>query len=213
MRAYHEAGKIRILLADDHAILREGVAAILNTEPDIEVVAQAGTGRKAVDLYREYRPDIGLIDIEMPDGDGPETISVIRQFDPSARLIVLTTYLGEEDIYRAMSAGAKGYLLKGETPEVLTGCIRAVAAGGIYLPGNIAEKLAEQLPGEDLSGRELDVLRLLVTGKTNLEIAGTLGITESTVKFHVNHVLSKLRVTDRTQAVVTALRKGLVGLS
>jgi two-component system NarL family response regulator len=213
MRAYREAGKIRILLADDHAILREGVAAILNTEPDIEVVAQAGTGRKAVDLYREYRPDIGLIDIEMPDGDGPEAISVIREFDPGARLIVLTTYLGEEDIYRAMSAGAKGYLLKGETPEVLTGCIRTVAAGGIYLPGNIAEKLAERLPGEDLSGRELDVLRLLVTGKTNLEIAGTLGITESTVKFHVNHVLSKLRVTDRTQAVVTALRKGLVRLS
>jgi two-component system NarL family response regulator len=207
------SGKIRILLADDHAILREGVAAILNSEPDMVVVAQASTGRKTVDLYRELRPDVGLIDIEMPDGDGPEAISVIRQFDPGARLMVLTTYLGEEDIYRAVSAGARGYLLKGETPEVLAGSIRTVHSGGRYLPGPIAEKLAERLPGEELSSRELDVLRLLVEGKTNLEIARQLSITESTVKFHVNHVLSKLHVSDRTQAVVAALRKGLVRLS
>jgi len=148
----------------------------------------------------------------MPDGDGPETISVIRDFDPKARLIVLTTYLGEEDIFRAMSAGAKGYLLKGETPDVLTGCIRTVAAGGRYLPPAIVEKLAERLPSEGLSSREFEVLRLLATGNTNLQIASTLGITESTVKFHVNHVLAKLGVTDRTQAVLVALRKGLVRL-
>lgn len=204
--------KITILLADDHTLLREGVAAILGTEPDFEVVAQAGTGRAAVDLYRKHMPLVGLVDIEMPDGDGPEVISVIREFDAKARLIVLTTYLGEEDVYRAMSAGAKGYLLKGESPEVLINAIRTVAKGGRYLPPSIAEKLADRLPGEELSARELDVLRLLAAGKTNLDIASSLGITESTVKFHVNHVLSKLGVADRTQAVIAAVKRGVVRL-
>ena len=207
------AAKLRILLADDHSILRQGVASILNSEDDMEVVAQAGSGRKAVDLYREHRPDIGLIDIDMPDGDGPETISVIRTFDPNARLVVLTTYIGEEDVYRAMSSGAKGYLLKGEEPEVLLSVIRKVAAGGRHIPQQIAEKLSDRLPGDNLSVREVEVLEKMVEGKTNLEIAGNLSITESTVKFHVNHILSKLRVADRTQAVVAALRRGLVRLS
>lgn len=205
--------KLRILLADDHHILREGVAVILNTEPDMEVIAQAGTGRQAVNLYREHRPDVGLFDIEMPDGNGPEAISIIREFDPQARLIVLTTYVGEEDVFRSISAGAKGYLLKGETPDALITCIRTVAAGGKYFPKEVAEKLADRLPGEGLSERETDVLRLLALGKTNAEIAGQLNISESTVKFHVNHIFAKLRVTDRTQAVIAAIRKGLVRLT
>jgi len=205
--------KIRILLADDHAILREGVAAILNLEPDMEVVAQAATGRMAVNLYREYRPDVGLIDLEMPDGDGAEAISLIREFDAKARLMVLTVYSGEEDVYRSMSAGAKGYLLKSETPKIMTDSIRVIADGGRYLPPEIARKLADRLPREALSTRELEVLRLLVAGNSNSEIGLKLDISESTVKFHMNHVLAKLGVADRTQAVVTALRNGLVRLS
>ena len=208
-----ENAKIRILLADDHAILREGVASILNSKVDLEVIAQAGTGRKAVDLYRLHRPDVGLIDIEMPDGDGPETVSVIRAFDPEAKLIILTTYFGEEDVYRSIAAGAKGYLLKGEDPDILLECIHKVARGGKYIPNAVADKLVDRMPGDELSTREIEVLELLAKGKTNQEVADTLNIAESTVKFHVNHILSKLRVTDRTQAVVSALRKGVVRLS
>jgi two-component system NarL family response regulator len=192
--------KIRILLADDHAILRE-------------VVAQAGTGRKAVDLYREWRPDVGLIDIDMPDGDGPETISIIRSFDPQAKLIVLTTYIGEEDVYRSIAAGARGYLLTGEEPEILLNCIWKVAQGGRYIPPAVAEKLIDRMPGDELSDREIGVLELLVEGKNNQEVAVALKITESTVKYHIGHILSKLRVADRTQAVIVALRRGLVRLS
>lgn len=204
---------LRVLLADDHVILRQGLASLLNMEADMQVVAQAGTGRTAVDLYREHHPDIGLIDIEMPDGDGPEAISVIRTFDPAAKLIVLTTYIGEEDVFRAMSAGAKGYLLKDEEPEVLMACIRKVAAGGKHISGQVAEKLSDRMPGEQLSDRETDVLRLLAQGKPNADIARTLGISESTVKFHMNNILSKLHVSDRTQAVVVASRRGLLRLT
>ena len=203
----------RILLADDHVLLRQGLASLLNMESDMQVVAQAGTGRKAIDLYREHRPDIGLIDIEMPDGDGPETISIIRTFDIAAKLIVLTTYIGEEDVFRAMSAGAKGYLLKDEEPDVLMACIRKVAAGGKHISNEVAEKLSDRLPGEQLSDRETDVLRLLAQGKPNIDIARSLAISESTVKFHMNNILSKLHVSDRTQALVVASRKGLLRLT
>lgn len=204
---------LRILLADDHIILREGLASLLNLEPDMEVVAQAGTGRKAVDLYREHRPDVGLIDIEMPDGDGPEAIAAIRDFDPAAKLVVLTTYMGEEDVFRAMRAGARGYLLKDEEPDTLMACIRKVAAGGKHITGQVAERLSDHIPGEQLSDRESDVLRLLAKGSQNSEIGRSLGISESTVKFHMNNILSKLHVSDRTQAVVVATRRGLLRLN
>lgn len=204
--------KIRILLADDHPLLREGIAALLNRQPDFEVVGQAGTGRITVDLWRQLRPTIGLIDLDMPDGDGAEAVSVIREFDPGAKLVIVTTYFGEEDIYRCISSGAKGYLLKGETPEVLAACIRTVVAGGRYIPASIAEKLADRLPAQNLSDREMDVLRLVAEGQSNADIADQLGITEGTVKFHVNHLLSKLGVKDRTQAVIAAAKRGLIRL-
>lgn len=204
---------LRILLADDHVILREGLASLLNTESDMQVVAQAGTGRKAVELYREHRPDVGLIDIEMPDGDGPETILTIRDFDPAAKLVVLTTYMGEEDVFRVMSAGAKGYLLKDEEPDMLMACIRKVAAGGKHISIQVAEKLSDRMPGEQLSDREIEVLRLLAQGRSNADMARALAISESTVKFHMNNILSKLHVSDRTQALVVASRKGLLRLT
>jgi DNA-binding NarL/FixJ family response regulator len=176
---------IRILLADDHAILREGVALMLNAEPDMIVVAQAATGRKAVDLFREHRPHIGIMDMDMPDGDGAETIASIRTFEPDARLIVLTTFIGSEDVFRAISAGAKGYLLKGEDPDEFLACIRKVAAEGRYVPPVVAEQFSDRLPEDALTDREMAVLKCLVEGKSNTETATELHVTESTVKFHL----------------------------
>jgi DNA-binding NarL/FixJ family response regulator len=204
---------IRVLLADDHTILREGVASILNSQEDMRVIAQAGTGRRAVECYRELRPDVMLVDIVMPDMDGPEAIALIRDFDPQARAIVLTTFVGEEDVYRSLSAGAKGYLLKGEEPAVMLACIRKVVAGGRHIPSLVTEKFMDRIPDDALSARELDVLKLLVAGKSNQEAATTLAISESTIKFHVNHILAKLNAADRTQAVIIALRRGLVRLN
>jgi DNA-binding NarL/FixJ family response regulator len=204
---------IRVLLADDHTILREGVAAILNSQEDMEVIAQAGTGRRAVEYYRALRPDVMLIDIVMPDVDGPEAISLVRDFDPQAKAIVLTTFIGEEDVYRSLSAGAKGYLLKGEEPAVMLACIRKVVQGGRHIPSQVSDKFMDRVPDDALSTRELDVLKLLVEGRSNQEAATALSISESTVKFHVNHILAKLNAADRTQAVIIALRRGLVRLN
>ncbi len=204
---------IRVLLADDHTILREGVASILNSQDDMEVVAQAGTGRRAVESYRELRPDVLLIDIAMPDVDGPEAIAMIRDFDPQAKAIVLTTFVGEEDVYRSLSAGAKGYLLKGEEPAVMLECIRKVVQGGRHIPPQVTDKFMDRIPDDALSARELEVLKLLVEGKSNQEAAASLSISESTIKFHVNHILAKLNAADRTQAVIIALRRGLVRLN
>ncbi len=204
---------IRVLLADDHTILREGVASILNSQEDMEVIAQAGTGRGAVECYRELRPDVMLIDIAMPDVDGPDAIALVREFDPQAKAIVLTTFIGEEDVYRSLSAGAKGYLLKGEDPAVMLTCIRKVVQGGRHIPAQVSEKFLDRIPDDALSARELEVLKLLVEGKSNQEAAAALSISESTIKFHVNHILAKLNAADRTQAVITALRRGLVRLN
>jgi two-component system NarL family response regulator len=203
----------RVLLADDHAILREGVASILNSQDDMLVIAQAGTGRRAVECYRELRPDVMLIDIAMTDVDGPEAIALIRDFDPQAKAIILTTFVGEEDVYRSLSAGAKGYLLKGEEPAVMLACIRKVVQGGRHIPSQVSDKFMDRIPDDALSARELEVLNLLVEGKSNQEAAATLSISESTIKFHVNHILAKLNAADRTQAVITALRRGLVRLT
>ncbi len=207
-----DRSQIKVLLADDHAVVREGLAAIIERRSDLSVVAQAVDGRDAVEMYERHKPDVCLIDLKMPVMDGVAAISSIRSIDPKARIIVLTTFDGDEDIYRGLKAGAKGYLLKDISPERLAKAIRAVHAGGRAVPAEIAQKLAERFPNEELSERERDVLTLLVAGMSNLEIGVDLSISESTVKFHVHHILAKLGATDRTQAVIVALKRGLAHL-
>lgn len=203
---------INILIVDDHAIVRQGFAALLKTVPGFAVVAEAGDGEEAVELYRRHRPDVTLMDLRLPRMNGVDAIARIRQESPGARIIVLTTYDGDEDIYRAMQAGAKGYLLKGMDLKELTDAIRTVHAGKSRIPSQVAEKLAERMSGATLTARELEVLQLIVAGKSNKDIGNTLFISEATVKTHVNSLLSKLGVEDRTQAATTALQRGIVHL-
>jgi two-component system NarL family response regulator len=203
---------IRILIADDHPVVREGLAAIIESERGMTVIAQARDGREAVELFRQERPHVALIDLKMPELDGVETITAIREEFPHAALLVLTTYDHDEDIYRCLRAGARSYLLKDTPPAELLEAIRAVSEGQRHLPEAIANKLAEHVMYPDLTERELEVLRLMAAGKSNREIGADLFITEGTVKAHVNNILSKLSVGDRTQAVTTALRRGLVPL-
>jgi two-component system NarL family response regulator len=203
---------IRILIADDHPVVRQGLAAIIESERGMTVVAQAKNGREAVELFRRERPHVALIDLKMPELDGVETITAIREEFPHAALLVLTTYDRDEDIYRSLRAGAKAYLLKDAPPAGLLEAIRAVSLGQRHMPPEIAEKLAEHVMYPNLTERELEVLRLMAAGKSNREIGADLFITEGTVKAHVNNILSKLGVSDRTQAVTTALKRGLVQL-
>lgn len=203
---------ISVLIVDDHAVVREGLAAILQSQQTITVVGQAEDGHRAVEMYRRYRPDVCLMDLAMPRMDGASAIVAIRAEDPHAKIIVLTTYEGDEDIYRALRAGAKGYLLKDTTAERLLNAIRTVSSGGRDLPPEVAQKMAERIPVDQLSDRENDVLHLLVQGKSNQEIGDELGISEGTVKSHMNRILAKLGVGDRTQAVIVALRRGLAKL-
>ena len=203
---------IRILIADDHAVVREGVAAILSLEPDMEVVAQASNGREAVELFQKHRPDLALMDLRMPEMDGVQAITAIRQDFSDARIIVLTTYDGDEDIYRGLRAGARAYLLKAGPREELLDAIRAVHAGQTHIPPDVAAKLVVRMSGRELTARELEVLQLMAAGKSNQEIGGALFVTESTVKAHVNSILSKLNVSDRTQAVTAAIKRGLIHL-
>lgn len=203
---------IRLLIADDHAIAREGIVAIVSQAEDMEIVAEANDGDVAIALYREHQPDVGLIDLRMPTVDGVGTITQILAEFPKACLMILTTYNTDEDIYRGLQAGAKGYLLKDTTSEDLLGAIRTIHKGRKYIPPEVALKLAERINSSDLTEREMDVLRSLVSGKSNQEIGTDLSITEGTVKFHINNILTKLGVGDRTQAVVTALKRGLIRL-
>ncbi len=203
---------IRVMLADDHPIVLEGMAAIVAREPDLEIAGLASDGLQAVAKFREHQPDVVLMDLRMPELDGVAAISAIRAMRANARIIVLTTFDGDEDIYRALRAGAQGYLLKDVMPDELLNAIRAVHAGGRLIPARLAQKVAGRLASDDLTEREIDVLRLLVEGLSNAEIAGRLSITEGTVKFHVKHILGKLGVADRTQAVIAALRRGLARL-
>jgi DNA-binding NarL/FixJ family response regulator len=204
--------KIRIMVIDDQAVVRQGFAALINTVADMEVIAEGINGQQAIDLYRKHKPDITLIDLRMPVVGGVEAIATIRREFPNARLIVLTTYDGDEDIYRSLQAGAKGYLLKDVFFEELETAIRTVHAGSRRIPPAIAERLAERMSGSDLTAREMEVLELIVRGQSNKEIGASLGISEATVKSHINNLLSKLGVTDRTQAATTALQRGLVHL-
>ncbi len=203
---------IRVLLADDHPVMRQGLALILDNENDMTVVDQAGNGQEAVALFRRHRPDVTLLDLRMPVMGGVEAITAIRAESPSARLVLLTVYDGDEDIYRGLRAGARAYLLKDTPCDEILETIRAVHAGHKHIPSPIGAKLAERVNGQELSEREREVLRLMAKGKSNQEIGAALRISESTVKFHVNHILSKLEVSDRTQAVIIALKRGIASL-
>lgn len=203
---------IRILIADDHPIVREGLAAMINRRSDMTVVGEAGTGREAVELFRREKPDVTLMDLQMPELGGVQAITAIRAEFPSARFVVLTTFDGDEDIYRALQAGAQAYLLKDTPREELLDAIRAVQAGQKRIPSEVAAKLADHLTASELTEREREVLKLIVAGKSNKEIGAALGIAEGTVKIHVNNLLAKLGVSDRTQAVTEALKRGLVHL-
>lgn len=204
--------KIRIMVIDDQVVVRQGFVSLINTVPDMEVIAEGINGQQAIDLYNRHAPDITLIDLRMPVVGGVEAITAIRSDFPEARLIVLTTYDGDEDIYRSLQAGAKGYLLKDVFFEELETAIRAVHAGSRHIPAAIAMRLAERMGSSDLTSREMEVLELIVRGQSNKEIGASLTISEATVKSHINNILSKLGVSDRTQAVTTALQRGLVHL-
>ncbi|MEH2125153.1 response regulator transcription factor [Nostoc sp.] len=203
---------IRVLIVDDHAIVRKGLATIINRDPEMTAIAQAEDGQQAIALFREYQPDVTLMDLRMPQMPGVEAITAICAEFKAARIVVLTTYDGDEDIYRGLHAGAKGYLLKDAKPNELLSAIRTIHRGQQYIPPEVGAKLVQRMSNPELSERELDVLRLMAQGMSNLEISTTLSIGESTVKSHVNRILSKLGVNDRTQAVITAVKRGIVSL-
>lgn len=204
---------IRILVVEDHHVVRQGLIALLKTVPDMVVVADASDGVQAVDLFRQHRPDVTIMDLRLPKMSGVEAITAIRRENPGARVIVLTTFDGDEDIYRALQAGARGYLLKDMFGEELMEAIRTVHAGRTRIPGPVAQRLAERMGGPNLTPREYEVLELIVAGRSNKEIGSDLSISEATVKSHINSILSKLGVSDRTQAATTALQRGIVHLT
>jgi DNA-binding NarL/FixJ family response regulator len=204
--------RIRILIADDHSVVREGLVSLVKRKADMAVVGEASNGREAVDLWKEHRPDITLLDLRMPELDGVGAIKEIRGLDENARIVVLTTFDGDEDIYRAIKAGAKGYLLKDSAREALMECIRKVHSGETCIPPDLAAKLADRVSGEALSAREIEVLQRIAAGKSNKEIGAELFISEGTVKTHVKSIFSKLDVVSRTEAVANASRRGLIQL-
>lgn len=205
--------KLTVLIVDDHPLMRLGVAAIINDQLDMEVVAQAGTGEQAVSLYGLHKPHVTLMDLRLPGMSGVEAIRAIRKENSRARFVVLTTYEGDEDVHQALEAGAQGYLVKGMSPEALIDALRRVHAGNRVLPPPIARSLEARAPNSELSRREHEVLALIAQGRNNKEIASALGITEGTVKCHVTMILSRLGVSDRTQAVVAALQRGIVHIN
>jgi len=204
--------KIRVLIADDHVTVIAGLASIIGLQGDMTVVAEAANGREAVDLWRKHRPDVALLDLRMPVLDGVGAMNEIRLEDASARIIVLTTYDTDDEIYRAIKAGAKGYVLKDARREELLDCIRRVSRGETSIPPPLLEKLAAGVSSETLTGRELDVLTLLARGKSNKEIGMNLYISETTVKAHLRSIFTKLNVLSRTEAIAAASRRGLVQL-
>ena len=207
-----KAKSIRVLIVEDHNVVRQGLVALLNVVEGLEVVGEAADGQEAIAQIRRHQPDVTLIDLRLPRLSGVDVIERIRMESPQARFIVLTTYDGDEDIYRALKAGARAYLLKGMTSEELIATIHAVYEGKSYIPPAIAERLAERVGAQELTPREHDVLELIVRGKSNREIAAELEVSEATVKTHINSLLGKLGVTDRTQAATAAIQRGIVPL-
>src|ERR1700689_2191457 len=203
---------IRILTVDDHPLLREGIAALVNAESDMKLVAEASNGQEAIEQFRLHRPDVTLMDLQMPALNGIEAIIGIRSEFPEARIIVLTTYAGDVQVVRALKAGARGYILKGHVRRELLDAIRAVHAGQKRIPPEVAAELAEHAAEDELSSREIDVLRLIAGGNANKEIAGQLFIAEDTVKSHVTNILAKLGANDRTHAVTIGLKRGIIEL-
>jgi len=204
--------KIRILIADDHYIVRMGLVALVNTEPDMEVIAEAADGAQALDLFAKHQPDLALLDLRMPGKTGIQTTMDIRSRFPSARILMLSAFHGDEDIYRALHAGAQGYVLKSSTGDKLVPALRAVAAGQDWIPREVASLLASRKMLEELTSREVQILKELAKGFANKEIADALNISEYTVKGHLKSILGKLRVADRTEAVTTAIQRGIIHL-
>ena len=202
--------RMSVLIADDHSVVRQGVVSLIEDTADMRVVGEASNGREAVELWKKHRPDVTLLDLRMPELDGVGAIKVIRAADENARIIVLTTYDGDEDIYRAIQAGAKGYLVKDVPCEALMDCVRRVHRGDTCVPVHLAAKLAQRVSGESLSQREIDVLKLIADGKSNKEIGSALFISEGTVKSHLKRIFTKMRVISRTEAVANATRRGLI---
>jgi two-component system, NarL family, response regulator len=207
-----DATSIRVILVDDHPVVRFGLAAIIGLQPDMTVAGEAGSGEEACALCQRQPADVLLMDLRLPGMSGVDAIRTLRKQQPKLRFIVLTTYDGDEDIHRALAAGAQAYLLKGMSHHDLVNAIRRVHAGLKYLPDSVSKSLAERPPHSELSARELEVLELIVKGRSNREIGEALGISEATVKWHVNLILSRLNVSDRTQATVAALQRGIVHL-
>jgi two-component system NarL family response regulator len=201
-----------VLLADDHAVVRLGLRMLIDAQPDLRVVAEVETGRDAVARFLELRPDVGIIDLVLPDLDGAAVCEAIRRELPRARLLILSGSSGSEHIHRALKAGAQGYLLKESAPALVTSALRSVLDGVRVVPPEVAQHVAERAYQSDLSPREHDVLSLIVKGLSNREIAGRLDVGEATVKTHVAHILAKLGVEDRTQAVIAAIKRGILSL-
>jgi DNA-binding NarL/FixJ family response regulator len=203
---------IRILTVDDHPLLRKGIAALVNAEPDLKLIAEASNGKEAIEAFRSHRPDVTLMDLQMPEVDGLEAIVAIRREFPEARIIVLTTYSGDMQVLRALKAGARAYILKGHVHKELLDTIRAVHAGQKRIPQEIAVELADHATDDALTAREIDVLRLIAVGNANKQIADQLSIGEATVKSHVTNILSKLGANDRAHAVTIGLKRGIIDL-
>lgn len=204
---------IRVVIGDDHPIVREGLLALVNSQHDMKVVSEAGNGQQAVQQFLPHRPDVLLLDLRMPEMNGIEAIRAIFDKAPEAKVIVLSTYNGDEDIYQALKAGAKAYLLKDSPREQLLESIRSVDRGQFSIPSSIGERLAATVQGPKLTNREIETLKLMVCGKTNKEIGSSLRISEGTVKVHVGHILNKLGASGRTEAIRVALERGIVHLT